>query len=571
MRQEKKQVAYRSKDYMMFASTNPNKLASPTFVGDEEMVGDIKGCRIPSLINARDPEGGNVMIAAADVGNDGADWGCVSLAIRRSYDDGKTWTKLQKVISLQAHHAPQAELDWQAPFVIDPLMVQAEDGTIIVMIDMFPECQGFRSSHWMEHGTGYQEIDGKHYLVLCDGESRVGDHTIEEAGNRYTVREEGWVYDQQGNRTRYYMPQKHDGTHGFSTLGDLYYAVGEPDYLTTEPPLLPQVPMGNQDIYVGNVFMSFEKPAFVEDEPRFVQKRIAGPKSQTHSDYEVIETDPAPLRAMVTSYLWVTSSKDGGRTWEQPVDITAQVKIEEDGLFLGVGPGVGCVLNHQTSDKNGRILMPLYNVGSRANRATVIYSDDQGKTWTRTTTDGGFCNNKDESQCIELYNGTVVIFGRQEGKGDTPIAYSIDGGETWSAQTTTALKAVKCQKSVITYPIDEGKDPMSPFAYPEGMTPGKQYVLASHPTGEAGYTRFDRSDGTISLGEVQEDNSIKWIAHKKLAIDGQYDAADEECLRNFFAYSCLCVLDNGDIGILYEPQPVNYLAYASFSLAWILE
>lgn len=564
------EVAYRSKDQPMFVSTNPDKLVAPEFVGDIKVMGDIKGCRIPSLISAKTPDGGNVVIAAADVGNEGADWGCVSLAVRRSYDCGQSFTNPQKVISLQAHHAPQGELDWQAPFVIDPLMVQAADGKIVIMIDMFPECQGFRSSGWLETGSGYKQIDGKDYLCLYDGASLVGHNQPVDRGHEYTVREDGWVYDEEGNRTAYYMPQNHSAEHGFATIGDLYYAVGEADYLVKEPPLMPTEPKGSEDIYVGNVYMSYEKPVFHKNAPQFVKKRIAGPLEETYSEYTVVETDPAPLSAVVTSHLWVTTSEDGGITWSQPVDITPQVKIEEDGVFLGVGPGVGVTLSHQKDGKNGRIIMPLYNVGTRENRATIIYSDDNGVTWKRAGGDG-FINNKDEVQCIELGDGTLISFGRQEQKGDTPISMSIDGGETWSEQMTTGLQSVKCQKSVITYPIDDGTNPDSPFRYPEGLKVGKQYVISSHPTGVSGYQQFDRSDGTLSIGEVQDDHTIEWIAHRELRIEGLYDAAGKDYLCNFFAYSSLCVLENGNIGILYEPLPTNYLAYAEVSLAWILE
>lgn len=571
MKQNAKKMSYRSKDMPMFVSTDSNKLKSPDFIGDTKIMGDIKGCRIPSIINTRTLEGKGVVIAAADIGNDGADWGNLSLCIRKSHDSGKTWTKPQKIISFQAHHAPQSVYDWQSPFGIDPLMVQGEDGKIVILIDMWPECQGLRRMEWLEKTSGYKDIEGKSCLILYDGESKIGDNTDVNVGNEYTVHEQGWVYDCNGHKTNYYMPQNHLAEHAFSTIGDLYYAVGEADYIVKEPPLMPSRPQDGEDIYVGNVFMSFKKPVFDRDKPVFVEKRIAGPHANVYSAYEVIETEPAPLRVAVTSYLWMTTSNDGGETWTQPVDITSQVKVDEDEAFLGVGPGVGIKLSYQKDEeKNGRILMPLYNVAGRENRATVIYSDDNGESWQRIK-GTGFINNRDEVQCIELCDGTVVSFGRQEQKGSTPISLSKDGGETWGEQLTTELISVKCQKSIITYPIDDGRKIDSVFRYPQGMDIGKQYVISSHPTGEAGYPSSSRSDGTVSLGEVLEDNTIKWIAHKKIAVDGQYDKAGEDYLANFFAYSCLCVLDNGNIGLLYEPQPVNYLAYAEFNLEWILE
>lgn len=48
-----------------------------------------------------------MIIAAADVGNEGADWGWLGFGVRRSLDSGRSFGKLQRVITLQAHHAPQ--------------------------------------------------------------------------------------------------------------------------------------------------------------------------------------------------------------------------------------------------------------------------------------------------------------------------------------------------------------------------------------------------------------------------------------------------------------------------------
>lgn len=93
-------------------------------------------------------------------------------------------------------------------------------------------------------------------------------------------------------------------------------------------------------------------------------------------------------------------------------------------------------------------------------------------------------------------------------------------------------------------------------------------MIASHATGNSP-TDGSRTNGAISLGEVQEDGTILWIASRTLRIEPN-PYADTNGFERFFAYSSLAVLENGNIGVLYEPQPNNYIAYAEFNLAWIL-
>lgn len=342
-------------------------------------------------------------------------------------------------------------------------------------------------------------------------------------------------------------------------MGDLYYAVGDADYLSDCPPLIPESPEGKaegqNDIYVGNVYLNYGKPRYKKGKPSFVQK-VQRTKAEDGIEYDFIQTSPAPMFAPVTCYLWTSTSSDNGATWSQPVDITNQVK-QDDEKFLGTGPGVGLTLQHQKdTTKNGRILMPLYNLGI----ASAIYSDDNGKTWERCDTDGyGYINNIDESQFIELIDGTVMSFGRPEKTGPTPVSYSYDGGESWSVQRTTDLTTVKCQKSLVTYPFNS-EDPR--FAYCEGMTEGKQYVLASHPINGG------RVDGVVSLGEVQEDRTIRWIAQRQLEMDNTIPLKNGD--KKPFGYSCMTVQENGTIGVLAETQS-GYLAYGSFNLEWIFK
>src|SRR5699024_10515193 len=119
-------------------------------------------------------------------------------------------------------------------------------------------------------------------------------------------------------------------------------------------------------------------------------------------------------------------------------------------------------------------------------------------------------------------------------------------------------------KSVITYPLASDKT----ADYVNGMKKDKQYVISSHPTGEGDVA--SRTNGVVELGEVQEDGSVIWVAERSLQLTPN-PYANTQGMENFFAYSSLAVKENGDIGILFEPQPNNYLAYAAFNLEWLNE
>jgi hypothetical protein len=561
---------FKSDDIALFVGQNPELVPEELIKASEGML-NTQSFRIPSLLRTqpKSPNARSTLIAAVDRASSDSDWGKIDIAVRRSGDNGETWSDLQVIMSMPVHEAPQDSEDWKSAFCIDPAMIQAEDGGVVMLVTMFPESKGLHASKWLEETTGYVEIEEEQYMALYADASSVGKSGGKKAvsDEAYAIRENGWIYTPAGEKTKYYVPQNHSDENHFETVGDMYYAMGEQDYLLEAPPIAPAPPAEGDketDIYVGNIYLSYEQPEFRLDSPQFVQKRLVSPwkEGDEYSAYQTYETAPAPLRAAVTSYVWMLKSYDNGATWKQPVDITPQVKIAQDGGFLGVSPGAGLILSNQSyAGRINRILFPLYKEG----KATVVYSDDNGETWVRPSSQ--YIENVDEAQCIELTNGSLVAFGRQEGLDKTPVSISLDGGQTWRKSKSTDLISVKCQKSLITLPVDNGTE-SAPFVYPKEMKKGSQYVLSSHPSGGLG-KNSERTKGVISLGIVQDDHTIEWIREREIKDYEQYAGLGE--YSEFFAYSSMTLLENGNIGLLYEAYPSGYLVFTQFNLDWLLD
>lgn len=497
------------KDFPVFVGVNEPSVPIE-LSGDKIEMDNMQSCRIPSLITQE-----KTVIATCDKANCGADWGFIEIAVRRSTDNGETFGKLRTIFTPPARIAPKKDEEYTSAFAIDPVMVEASDGSIIMLFDFYPECKGLHKAELLEKSNGFVTVDGKSYRKLYDADSNV-----------CTVRDDCFVYDSNGKKTNYYLPSKHSAEIAYQTIGDMYYTSGNAEFIDKCPPLIHD---NNGDVYVGNIYLQ-----------RTGQEKIPAEKHYAKDSlYDCLETSVAPFTAPVTSYLFMMKSFDNGKTWSQPVDITSQVKTDEDDPFVGVGPGVGLRL------RNGRLMIPVYYVGT----AFIIYSDDNGESWHRTP----FCENLDECQLVQYADGTIGCFGRPSEAGNIVYSLSYDNGLSWH-KMFTELYTARCQHSVILIPKN---------LYTCEMDSEKDYVLCSRPTGHKG-TDATRTDGYIAMGEVQADYTIKWISEKKIKNDSIYNISEK--WADFFAYSCMSVLPDNTIGILYEAFPSGYIAFNKFTV-----
>lgn len=252
------------------------------------------------------------------------------------------------------------------------------------------------------------------------------------------------------------------------------------------------------------------------------------------------ETLPAGVRPDRTGRiitLHAIFSEDDGRTWSPPTDITRQL-TREGWLSVMAAPGRGIRM------RNGRLVVPCYSrradgPGRQGDFSSVAYSDDGGRTWSLGSGAGPATN---ECQVVELANGDLMLNMRSyHGRGCRAVATSGDGGETWSELThDTALIEPRCQASLIRY--GAGAD-----------GGGRDRLLFSNPA-----HRTERVNMTV---RSSPDSGATWpvsrVVHPGPA-----------------AYSCLTVLEDGRIGLLFEngaDSPYERISFACFNPEWLTD
>lgn len=222
-------------------------------------------------------------------------------------------------------------------------------------------------------------------------------------------------------------------------------------------------------------------------------------------------------------HLWLRTSNNNGETWSAPTIITPQVKADDENFF-GIGPGKGFVT--KLADGKERIIFCVYDNATLdikgLEQASTIYSDDGGKTWNRgeKLLHKMTMEKTSESQIVSLPDGTLRMYSRNR---SNLIGYadSTDGGVTWTVSTPD--KALDCTADCMVSFINYNK-----------KINGKDAIIASYASNLDG-----RADGVVRVGLINSDNSVSWGSVYHLN-------------QGFFAYSCLTVLPDGNVGVLGE-------------------
>ena len=220
---------------------------------------------------------------------------------------------------------------------------------------------------------------------------------------------------------------------------------------------------------------------------------------------------------------YVCRSTDGGQSWSEPEDITAQLWGSRAvnstcrnyrASFFGSGNG----LRLTRGTHAGRIMFAAAMCRSESNTLDnfVVYSDDDGHTWQ--VSDRAYSGG-DEAKLMELVDGRVLISVRQN--GTRGYNHSSDGGENWDTQGRwECMKTNACNGDMLRVAATDCGDSMN-------------ILLHSVPNS------MERRDVSIF---VSYDEGDTW-QDPVLLFDGPS------------VYSSLTRLKNGSIGVLLEENP----------------
>lgn len=223
-------------------------------------------------------------------------------------------------------------------------------------------------------------------------------------------------------------------------------------------------------------------------------------------------------------YLKMISSKDNGASWSPPTDITDQITKPEwknDFKFITSGRGI------QTS--SGTLMHTLVNL---QNGLHLFKSDNHGKSWSLIDT---AIQPADESKVIELADSTLMINSRVSKIGSRYIHRSINNGKDWVSKIDTQLTDPACNASLIRYSLKRtGSD--------------KNRLLFSNLN-----SKNKRENLTV---RISYDEGQTWSEGRTI-----YSGSS--------AYSSMTVLENGDIGLIFEQDDYTKNVFVRFSLAWL--
>ncbi len=221
-------------------------------------------------------------------------------------------------------------------------------------------------------------------------------------------------------------------------------------------------------------------------------------------------------------------SDDSGRTWSDPLDLTAVGRDMNDKQWRASVPGPGGAI--QT--RHGRLLVPMW----KSPFATfAMFSDDHGRTWKRGDLVPG-AQGGDECQVVELADGRVLMDIRQETGPSRWLAESADGGATWGQpRPGLAVTPVMCAIERFTLPAEGGGRARLVWTGPKDARRRHLVIRTSYDEG--------------------------------LSFTNERTVSDQ-----FAAYSDLALLRDGTIGILWErgvERGYQFIAFTRLNREWL--
>ena len=421
-----------------------------------------------------------------------------------SKDGGQTWD--WEVVNYYDDMADNATGQGSASF-IDPSILQAEDGTVHMVVDACPSYVGLMGGNRM--GWNSSGFDDKGRLLVTQGVS----------GGDASTAVVDYTYYADVNNAEAGVEQSVNG-----------------ETITLYP-----ICKAEDDSRSG-VWVDAWLNLYVEEEDTIIPDLCLQLQSssavQSNLFYRNSEWKAYPVFYIMHRSATVT---ENGLEWSDPQFL--DIKLAENEAFTGVCPGRGLSFQYEGKE---RLVFPLYDNATGKELASVIYSDDGGKTWIRGqhNDDLNGVGKTSESQVVLLPDGTLRMYSRNT-IGSINYADSTDGGATWgTCQKDTALAYTSnCMVSFINLDgILVGPD----------NTVYENLILTSYPKGSSG----NRTDGVVRIGHVDENNTVQWLNDDTTRFSGGY------------SYSCLTQLPELDaFGLLYEYAPdTNTIGYVTLDV-----
>ena len=302
----------------------------------------------------------------------------INIATSYSDDNGKTWSEPtfamkfndyeeQLVYWPRDNKLKNSQISGSASFIDSSIVEDKKSGKTILLADVMPA--GIGNNNANKADSGFKEINGHYYLKL----KKTGDNDF-----RYTVRENGVVYDETTNKpTNYTINDKYEVLEGGKSLTVEQYSVDFDSGSLRESHNGKQVPM--------NVFYK-----------------------------------DSLFKVTPTNYIAMTTSQNRGESWEQFKLLPPFLGEKHNGTYLC--PGQGLALK-----SSNRLIFATYTSGE----LTYLISDDSGQTWKKSLASIPFKNATAEAQMVEMRDGVIRTFFRTT-TGKIAYMTSRDSGETWS-------------------------------------------------------------------------------------------------------------------------------------------